>query len=201
MQPMMSFVKRTCSILLTRFKITVMEVQLPFKVIKDYKQYIEYCNILEQYTDLKNHTEAQEDVIELLTVLIEAYDRERYPEEDEEPIDPVSSLKFVMEQNRMKAADLARELNVSKSLVSDILHYRRGFSKEFIRRLGIRFSFRQELWNRPYKLKPASKNSNVSKASKASKTSGVSKTSKLSKAAKPSASTRTRRSSKSTVKK
>ncbi len=59
-------------------------------MIKDYKQYIEYCNILEQYTDLKNHTEAQEDIIELLTVLIEAYDRETDSEVDEEPIDPVS---------------------------------------------------------------------------------------------------------------
>lgn len=178
-----------------------MELLLPFKVIKDRKQYIEYCDILEQYTDIKNHTEAQEDIIELLTVLIEAYDREQDSEEEEEPIDPVSSLKFVMEQNRMKAADLAREMGVSKSLVSDILHYRRGFSKEFIRKLGMRFSFRQELWNRPYKLKPVSKNSKAPKAPKSSKLSKASKVSKLSKSSRPSTSTRTRKTSKTTVKK
>ena len=158
-----------------------MEIQLPFKVIKDYKQYMEYCNILEQYSDMKNHTEAQEDIIELLTVLIEAYDREQDAEEDQEPIDPVSSLKFVMEQNQMKAADLAKELGVSKSLVSDILHYRRGFSKSLIRKLGMRFSFSQELWNRPYKLKPSSKSTKSSKPARATNSGKVSKISKSAK--------------------
>ncbi|QEC42375.1 helix-turn-helix domain-containing protein [Pseudobacter ginsenosidimutans] len=181
-----------------------MEIQLPFKVIKDYKQYIEYCNILEQYTDMKKHSEAQEDIIELLTVLIEAYDREQDAEEDQEPIDPVSSLKFVMEQNRMKAADLAKELGVSKSLVSDILHYRRGFSKSFIRKLGMRFSFRQELWNRPYKLNPSTRSAKSSKAAKAVKSGKVSKKTKptngiLAKSAKPVSRKKASASSKKNV--
>jgi HTH-type transcriptional regulator/antitoxin HigA len=52
----------------------------------------------------------------------------------------------------MKAVDLAKSLSVSKSLVSDILNYRRGFSKDIIRELATRFKVNQELFNRPYEL-------------------------------------------------
>ena len=52
----------------------------------------------------------------------------------------------------VKAVDLAGELDVSKSLVSDILHYRRGLSRDIIRKLANRFKVSQELFNKPYKL-------------------------------------------------
>ncbi|MGN6419705.1 MAG: helix-turn-helix domain-containing protein [Pseudobacter sp.] len=128
---------------------------MPYKIISSEKQYFEYCNFFEKLTDIKEPTEDVLDTIDLLTLLIETYDKEQDP--DEEKFDPVQNLKFVMDMNNMKAADLAKELEVSKSLISDILHYRRGFSKEFIRKLGNRFTFSQELWNKPYKLLPSSK--------------------------------------------
>jgi HTH-type transcriptional regulator/antitoxin HigA len=40
-----------------------------------------------------------------------------------------------MEVNKLQPADLASILGVGKSLVSDILNYRRGLSKEVIRKL------------------------------------------------------------------
>jgi HTH-type transcriptional regulator/antitoxin HigA len=36
--------------------------------------------------------------------------------------------------------------------LSDILHYRRGLSREVIRKLASRFKLSQELFNKPYKL-------------------------------------------------
>jgi HTH-type transcriptional regulator/antitoxin HigA len=36
--------------------------------------------------------------------------------------------------------------------MSEILHYRKGLSKEIIRKLADRFKVRQEAFNRPYKL-------------------------------------------------
>ena len=179
-----------------------MEIVLPYTVIKNDKQYEEYCKIIYGLMESGNLTKAQEDVMDLLTILVEAYDRERYPEDEEDPIDPVSSLKFVMEQNRMKAADLARELGVSKSLVSDILNYRRGFSKAFIRKLGVRFTFRQELWNRPYKLIPPTKSSKKSKAAKAFKLKKAARPapSTITKTAKPARRSKTNQSTKATIK-
>jgi HTH-type transcriptional regulator/antitoxin HigA len=57
-----------------------------------------------------------------------------------------------MKENKLRATALAAELEFSKSLLSDILHYRRGFSREIIRKLSARFKVSQELFNRPYKL-------------------------------------------------
>jgi Predicted transcription regulator containing HTH domain len=43
-------------------------------------------------------------------------------------------------------------LNVSKGYVSDILNYKKGLSKDVIRKLADRFKVSQEAFNRPYKL-------------------------------------------------
>ena len=66
--------------------------------------------------------------------------------------DPVEMLKFLMDENKLKAKDVAGLLGVNKSTVSEILHYRKGFSKEIIRKLAERFKVRQDAFNRPYKL-------------------------------------------------
>jgi HTH-type transcriptional regulator/antitoxin HigA len=57
-----------------------------------------------------------------------------------------------MKEHQMKAVDLSRLLNVSEGLVSDILHYKKGLSKESIRILSERFKLNQSAFNRPYKL-------------------------------------------------
>jgi HTH-type transcriptional regulator/antitoxin HigA len=66
--------------------------------------------------------------------------------------DPVELLGYLMKENKMKAVDLAGELQISKSLVSDILHYRRGLSRDVIRKLASRFKVSQALFNKPYDL-------------------------------------------------
>ncbi|MBN8686608.1 MAG: hypothetical protein J0M10_06310 [Chitinophagales bacterium] len=73
------------------------------------------------------------------------YDEENDPLAD---ADPVTLLKSLMNEHEMKAADLARLLNVSEGLVSDMLHYRKGFSKKSILILSRHFKLRQEAFNR-----------------------------------------------------
>ncbi|HEV9035516.1 MAG TPA: transcriptional regulator [Puia sp.] len=122
---------------------------LPYKVIKSAKQYKEYCAALEEMVMVRRKTQAQQDTIDLLTLLIEKWDATHNTFAD---ADPVELLNYLMKENKMKAVDVAGELEISKSLVSDILHYRRGLSKEIIRKLASRFKVSQELFNRPYKL-------------------------------------------------
>jgi HTH-type transcriptional regulator/antitoxin HigA len=122
---------------------------LPYKVIKSVKQYKEYCNILEDLVTAKKRTQACQDTVELLTLLIEKWDEEHNTFSD---ADPIELLSYLMKGNKLKAVDLAAELEISKSLVSDILHYRRGLSREVIRKLASRFKVSQELLNKPYKL-------------------------------------------------
>ena len=58
-----------------------------------------------------------------------------------------------MKDRHMKAKDLVELLKVSKGLVSDILNYKKGLSKEIIRILSQEFKVSQEVFNRPYTLK------------------------------------------------
>lgn len=118
-------------------------------VIKTINQYKEYCNLLEEIAVIKKKTRQQQDTIELLNLLIEKWDEEHNTFSD---AGPVEFLDYLMKENKLKAVDLARELAVSKSLVSDIVHYRRGLSMEIIRKLANRFEVSQELFNKPYKL-------------------------------------------------
>ena len=121
---------------------------LKYKIIKTEDQYWEYCNTLETLVSTKGD-EVLEDEIELLTFLIEKWDEEHSTLNDS---DPVELLKYLMDENKMKANMLADVLGISKSTVSEILHYRKGLSKEIIRKLADRFKVRQEAFNRPYKL-------------------------------------------------
>lgn len=98
---------------------------------------------------IKKKTSRDHDVIELLTLLIEKWDVDHRTLLDP---DPVKLLAYLMKENKLKAVNLAALLGVGKTLVSDILHYRRGFSKDIIRKLADRFKVSQETFNRPYKL-------------------------------------------------
>ncbi|HEX2630235.1 MAG TPA: hypothetical protein VHM26_14510 [Chitinophagaceae bacterium] len=58
-----------------------------------------------------------------------------------------------MKDHKLRATDLANFLQISKGYMSDILNYKKGFSKEVIRKLADRFKVQQEVFNRKYKLK------------------------------------------------
>jgi len=57
-----------------------------------------------------------------------------------------------MEEHNMKPKDLTEILGLSKGTVSKILNYRKGLSKETIRKLSDHFKVFQEAFNRPYRL-------------------------------------------------
>lgn len=134
---------------------------LPYKVIKTKVQYNKYCDALEALTNGGKKSKAIQDEIELLTLLIEKYDEEHNTFSD---ADPIELLKYLMNEHKMKAVDLAKLLRVSEGLVSDMLHYKKGLSKETIRILSERFKLAQDAFNRPYKLKVA-ENSHFKNAS------------------------------------
>lgn len=123
---------------------------LPYTIIKSKAQYYKYCNILEALVDSKKKTKSIQDEIELLELLIEKYDAENSSFTNS---DPVEIIKSLMTKHNMKAVDLAELLNVSEGLVSDMLKYKKGLSKETIRILSQKFKISQEAFNRPYKLK------------------------------------------------
>jgi HTH-type transcriptional regulator / antitoxin HigA len=139
---------------------------LPFKAIKNDKQYYAYNRILRDLVfNKKKTTKEERDIIDLLQVLIEHYDNEHSTFGES---DPVRVLKSIMVDFKIKAVDLAKTLKISKSLMSDILNYRRGMSKAIVRKLAEKFKTSQELFNRPYHLKSARKKTKKKAASKKS---------------------------------
>ena len=97
----------------------------------------------------------------MLNLLIEKYDQEHNSFDD---TDPIELLKELMKEHKMKAVDVAKLLKVSEGLVSDMLNYKKGLSKDTIRMLSERFKLKQEAFNRPYELhSPVSSKSRHSK--------------------------------------
>lgn len=129
-------------------KIKTMTV-LKYKVIKNKTQYKQYTTALEELVFSGNKDRNTKEEIALLTLLIETWDEEHNSFED---VDPIYLLHSLMTNNKMKAKDLVDLLEVSKGYVSDILHYKKGLSKDVIRKLAEHFKVSQEAFNRPYKL-------------------------------------------------
>jgi HTH-type transcriptional regulator/antitoxin HigA len=96
---------------------------------------------------------AVRDDVELLTLLIEKWDQEHNSFED---LNPIELLRLLMDGHKLKSKDLVEILGVSKGLISDIMNYKKGLSKNLIRALSKYFHLSQEAFNRPYKLKSAS---------------------------------------------
>jgi HTH-type transcriptional regulator / antitoxin HigA len=123
---------------------------LQYKIIKSKVQYNQYCQQLENRLLKGSKTKEAQDEIELLTLLIEKWDAEH---NTFEKLDPIELLHALMADRGLKAKDIVELLDVSKSYVSEILHYKKGLSKDVIRILAKYFSVSQEAFNREYKLK------------------------------------------------
>ncbi|WP_332914481.1 helix-turn-helix domain-containing protein [Algoriphagus boritolerans] len=113
---------------------------IKYTVIKNSDQYKEYCTQLENLLSEPENDQVQ-DEIDLLTLLIEKYEEDRNTFQE---IDPISLLRSFMEESKLKAKDLTTILGISKGYVSDILNYKKGLSKEVIRKLSGYFKVRQE---------------------------------------------------------
>jgi HTH-type transcriptional regulator/antitoxin HigA len=120
---------------------------LKYTIVKTKEQYNVYCEILEELVCAEG-IEVQ-DEIDLLTLLIEKWDKEHNSLMD---LNPIELLKSLMAENNLKSKDLVEILGLSKGTVSKILNYQKGLSKETIRKLAEYFKLSQEAFNRPYRI-------------------------------------------------
>lgn len=121
---------------------------MELKVIRSEEQYREYCEKLRDLLS-KEKDEETEERIEHLSLLIEDWEKKNRPDQD---ADPIELLKFLMNNHGLKQNDLAKLLEISKGAVSQILNYRKGLSKEVVRKLSEHFKVSQEAFNREYRL-------------------------------------------------
>jgi len=106
--------------------------------------------MLEELVFGAKKTKEVKEEIELLTVLIELWDKEHNTLSS---LDPIQLLSYLVKEHQLSQTELAKLLGISKSLVSEILSYKKGMSKEIIRKLSAHFKLSQEAFNKEYKLK------------------------------------------------
>ena len=103
---------------------------MTFKVIKTEKDYQMALKRMELIFDAKKGSKEGEE-LELLSLLIDIYEKEKYPIELP---DPIEAIKFRMEQLGYKQKDLAEAMGL-KSRVSEILNRKRKLTLDMIRKL------------------------------------------------------------------
>jgi len=123
---------------------------MEFTLIKTEAQYNEYCDILFDLAK-KKPTKAIEDRMETLELFIDHWE-DKHSYSKNKKLDPIQLLKYLMENQKMKDKDLVELLGITKGAVSHILSYKRGLSKEVIRKLSERFKMNQDAFNREYEL-------------------------------------------------
>jgi len=101
------------------------------KVIKTEVDYILAMERLEVIFDAKINT-PEGDELELLSLLIDNYEKIHYPITLP---DPIEAIKFRMEQLGIKPKDLAKVLGF-RSRVTEVLNKKRKLSLDMIRRLN-----------------------------------------------------------------
>ena len=105
------------------------------KVITSDAQSERYISVLLELEKKDRLSAKEREFAELLTVLIEAHEDERYPIRAPSPVEV---LVHLMEANNLKQKDLA-PLFGSESVVSEVLRGKRELNKHHIERLSKRF--------------------------------------------------------------
>lgn len=113
--------------------------------IRNNKDYQNALKRLEEIFDSKKGTE-QGDELEILSILIDKYENEKFPINLP---DPIEAIKFRMEQMGMKPKDLAEVIGY-KSRVSEILNKKRKLSLNMIRKINETLSIPAEVLVQDY---------------------------------------------------
>lgn len=100
------------------------------KLLKTETDYNEALKRIEELFDAEQGT-PEADELELLAALVELYEQEHFPIEAP---DPISAIKFRMEQENLSNEDMVQYLG-SKSRVSEIFSHKRDLSISMIRKL------------------------------------------------------------------
>lgn len=118
-----------------------------FKIIKSHQQYLAYSAQLKKLWESPDNS--NEDDRELLELLIDTWEKAHFPLNQE---DPIELIKFLMENHNLNRLQMMEILQINKATLSKILNYKKGLSKEIIRKLSAYFNVSQEAFNRPYLL-------------------------------------------------
>ena len=111
-----------------------LEVSSPAPITSE-RQHEEYVLVLDKLASKESPTNEEEKYAEVLLTLVEAYEEKHHaiPEAS-----PVEVLRALMDANDLRQKDLASIFG-SESIVSEVLHKKRGLNKAHIEKLSKKF--------------------------------------------------------------
>lgn len=116
----------------------------PIKTETDYRKALER---LDEIFDSKIGT-IESDEAEILALLIDEYEKKKYPIEAP---DPIEAIKIRMEEMQLKQVDLIEAIG-GKSRVSEVLNRKRKLTVEMIRKLTRRLNLSSDILINDYQL-------------------------------------------------
>ena len=117
---------------------------MEIKPIRNEADHEQALREIERLWDAKEGT-PQGDRLDVLTTLVEAYERKNFPID---PPDPIQAIRFRLEQQGLDHGALVGVIG-GRSRVYEVMHRKRALSLEMIRRLNERFGIPAEVLIRP----------------------------------------------------
>ena len=112
------------------------------RVIHNDKELETYTDALFKLTALENPSPSEMDAIELLSLLVERYEDERWPITE---VDPISLVRYLIEKGNLRQRDLIPEFG-TESAVSMFLSGQRNLTVEQIQKLSARFKLTADVF-------------------------------------------------------
>jgi len=126
-------------------KLTQTKFKMKIRPIRNEADYQKGLERLEVLFDAKRGTE-EGDELEILSIVIDNYESEKFPIDMP---DPISAIKFRMEQMGLKQKDLV-EMVGFKSRVSEIMNKKRKLTLDMIRKLNANLHIPTEILIQDY---------------------------------------------------
>ena len=118
---------------------------MDIRPIKSEADYAMALHELERLWEAKPDT-PESDRLELLSILVEAFERERYPIP---PPDPIAAIEHCIENRGLTRRDLEPFIG-SRTRVSDVMARRRPLTLSMIRRLAVGLGIPTDVLIQPY---------------------------------------------------
>ncbi len=120
------------------------------KPIRNDEEHAEAVRRIEALWDCQPGT-PENDELEVLATLVDAYESTRWPEME---LDPIEALRVIMEEQDRTQADLARVLG-SRSRASEVLNRKRALTVEMIWSISREWKIPADLLVKPYRVNAA----------------------------------------------
>lgn len=109
---------------------TFEQIKSELKPVHSDAEYRKYLALIDTLVDCEENS-PEEELLELLSILVEDYESKHFPIE---PPDPVEAIKLRIDEQGLKRKDLINYFG-SASRVSEVLNRKRPLTLEMIRKL------------------------------------------------------------------